>query len=159
MNGIDVHVLMPADLEQIKEILVERGNFVAIEIEVAMEVCDEAARHPFQEYYGYCAKVGDLVAGFIVFGLIPMTDRCWDLYWIAVAPRFARAGVGRLLAETMEKIVSEQKGRQVHIDTSSLPSYLPACRFYEKVGFKLVARFEDFYRQGDDKLAYVKVYE
>lgn len=159
MSQIDVHILIPADLVQIKEILIERGNFLAIEIEVAMEVCGEAAFHPFQEYYGYCAKVGDIVAGFIVFGLIPMTDRCWDLYWIAVAPRFARAGVGRLLAATMEKVITEQHGRQVHIDTSSLPTYVPACRFYEKIGFRLAARFTDFYRQGDDKLAYVKVYE
>ncbi len=158
MNKLAVHVLIPADLAQIKEILSERGNFLAMEIEVAMEVCDEAAQHPFQEYYGYCAKVGDIVAGFIVFGLIPMTDRCWDLYWIAVAPRFARAGVGQMLADAMEKVVSGQRGRQVHIDTSSLPTYLPACRFYEKMGFQLVARFADFYRQGDDKLAYVKHY-
>lgn len=151
-----IHVLLPGDLDQIKQILIDRGNFLAMEIEVAMEVCDEAAVHPFQEYYGYCAKEGDRVAGFIVFGLIPMTDRCWDLYWIAVAPAFARAGVGQLLAQAMEKLIAELKGRQIHIDTSSLPSYLPACRFYEKMGFTLAARLQNFYRAGDDKLIYVK---
>ena len=159
MSRIDIHVLLPADLAQIRQILIDRGNFIALEIEVAMEVCEEAAWHPFQEYYGYCAKAGETVAGFIVFGLIPMTDRCWDLYWIAVAPGFARAGVGQSLANAMEKIIIEQGGRQIHIDTSSLPTYLPACRFYEKVGFRLTARLKDFYREGDDKLIYVKVYQ
>ena len=159
MSRIGIQVLLPADLEQIKQILIDRGNFVEVEVEVAMEVCDEAAAHPFQEYYGYCAKDGDRVAGFIVFGLIPMTDRCWDLYWIAVAPDFARAGVGLMLAESMEKIIAEMKGRQIHIDTSSLPTYLPACRFYEKIGFMLEARLKDFYRVGDDKLIYVKELE
>lgn len=156
MTRIGIHVLLPGDLGQIEQILVDRGNFVAVEVEVALEVCGEAAAHPFQEYYGYCAKEGDRVAGFIVFGLIPMTDRCWDLYWIAVAPDFARAGVGQMLAEDMERIITELKGRQVHIDTSSLPTYLPACRFYEKMGFSLEARLKDFYRAGDDKLIYVK---
>lgn len=156
MNHCQIHVLLPADLDQIKQILIERGNFVAIEIEVAMEVCTAAAEHPFQEYYGYTAKDGDTVAGFIVFGQIPMTDRCWDLYWIAVAPGAGRAGVGQLLAATMEKVISDLQGRQIHIDTSSLPTYLPACRFYEKIGFARQARLKDFYRQGDDKLIYVK---
>jgi len=156
MSRIGIHVLLPADLDQIKQILIDRGNFVEVEIEVAMEVCDDAATHPFQEYYGYCAKDGDRVAGFIVFGLIPMTDRCWDLYWIAVAPAFAREGVGLMLAEYMEKIIAELQGRQIHIDTSSLPSYLPACCFYEKIGFSLEARLKNFYRAGDDKMIYVK---
>lgn len=156
MSTPALHVLLPADLGQIEQILIDRGNFVAVEIEVAMEVCGEAANHPFQEYYGYCAKEGGRVTGFIVFGLIPMTDRCWDLYWIAVAPAFARAGVGQRLAASMEKIIVELKGRQIHIDTSSLPTYLPACRFYEKIGYRLEARLKDFYRAGDDKLIYVK---
>ncbi len=159
MSQIAIHVLLPEDIAQIKQILIDRGNFVEIEIDVAMEVCEEAAKHPFQEYYGYCAKDGDTVAGFIVFGLIPMTDRCWDLYWIAVATRFARAGIGQMLADAMEKIITDQRGRQVHIDTSSLPTYQPACRFYEKVGFTLAARLKDFYREGDDKLIYVKIYK
>ena len=156
MSRLGIYVLLPEDLAQIKQILSDRGNFVEVEIEVAMEVCFEAATHPFQEYYGYCAKDRDKVAGFIVFGLIPMTDRCWDLYWIAVAPSFARQGVGLMLAQYMETIIAELKGRQIHIDTSSLPSYLPACRFYEKNGFSLEARLNDFYRVGDDKLIYVK---
>ncbi len=152
-----IHIMVPEDLDQIEQLLIDRGNFLAMEVEVAIEVCDEAARHPFQEYYGYCAKVGEVVAGFIVFGLIPMTDRCWDLYWIGVAPTFGRRGVGQLLASAMEKVITDLKGRQIHIDTSSLATYLPACRFYEKMGFTLEARLQDFYRQGDDKLIYVKL--
>jgi ribosomal protein S18 acetylase RimI-like enzyme len=149
--------MVPADLDQIQQLLIDRGNFLAMEVAVAMEVCEEAARQPFQEYYGYCAKVGAVVAGFIVFGLIPMTDRCWDLYWIGVAPAFARTGVGLLLASAMERVITDLQGRQIHIDTSSLPTYIPACRFYEKMGFTLEARLKDFYRQGDDKLIYVKI--
>jgi len=158
MTEPTIRVLIPADLEQIKQLLSDRGNFLALEIEVALEVCEEAALHPFQEYYGYSAKVGEVVAGFIVFGLIPMTDRCWDLYWIAVAPAFGRVGVGRRLVATMEQVITDLKGRQVHIDTSSLPTYTPAHRFYEKIGFIQAACLQDFYRQGDDKLIYVKVY-
>jgi ribosomal protein S18 acetylase RimI-like enzyme len=157
MSQIAIRVLLPADLGQIKQILIDRGHFVEREQAAAMEVCFEAAAHPFQEYYAYCAKDGDRVAGFVVFGLIPMTDRCWDLYWIAVAPSFARQGVGQVLMQYMEKILSELQGRQIHVDTSSLPAYLPACRFYGKSGFSLEARLRDFYQAGNDKLIYVRL--
>lgn len=156
MSQIALCVLLPTDLDQVKRLLIDLGNFVERELAAAMEVCEEAARHPFQEYYGYCAKDGTRIAGFIVFGVIPMTDRCWDLYWIAVAPAFARQGIGQSLARYMVKIIVELQGRQIHVDTSSLPAYLPACRFYEKIGFILTARLSDFYRVGADKLIYVK---
>ena len=37
------------------------------------------------------------VLGYACFGPTPMTERTWDLYWIAVAPNAKRAGVGRAL--------------------------------------------------------------
>ncbi|MDD5758888.1 MAG: GNAT family N-acetyltransferase [Desulfobulbaceae bacterium] len=156
MSRFSICVLLPSDLAPIRQLLTDLHNFVEREIAAAVEVCEEAARHPFQEYYGYCAKEDDRVVGFIVFGVIPMTERCWDLYWLAVAPAFARQGVGQRLAGYMEKIIVEAQGRQIHVDTSSLPAYLPACRFYDKVGFALRARLADFYRVGADKLIYVK---
>lgn len=156
MSQLAICVLLPSDLAPIRQLLTDLDTFVGREIEAAMEVCEEAAKHPFQEYYGYCSKEGGTVAGFIVFGVIPMTERCWDLYWLAVAPAFARQGVGLGLVSYMEKIIAEAQGRQIHVDTSSLPAYLPACRLYGKVGFTLRARLADFYRVGADKLIYVK---
>lgn len=122
-----------------------------------MEVCAEAGRHPFQDYCGLCAKEGEGLAGFLVFGPIPMTDRGWQLYWLAVAPSHARRGIGQRLLEAMEGEILARHGRQIHIDTSSLPAYLPARRLYEKNGFHLVAQLPDFFRDGSHKLLYLRM--
>lgn len=156
MNGLGIHVLLPADQAQISQILINWGHFRPEAVDAALEFCEEAACHPFQQYYGYCAKVGNVVAGFVVFGLAPLADRCWDLYWIGVAPIFSRQGVGEALLGYAENIVVGQQGRQIHIETSSRSDFAPACFFYEKMGFAMVARLKNYYRQGEDKLMYVK---
>ncbi|MBA3014535.1 MAG: GNAT family N-acetyltransferase [Proteobacteria bacterium] len=156
MSLLGIHVLLPSDQVQITQILKGWDHFSSEAIDAAMEFCEEAACHPFQQYYGYCAKVDRVVVGFVVFGLAPLTDRCWDLYWIGVAPRFSRQGVGEALVRYMEHIIIGQHGRQVYIDTSSLSDFIPACRFYQKMGFRNIACLKDYYRQGDDKLIYVK---
>lgn len=157
MNSFNIHVLLPSDQAQIRGIMSEWGFFSPAAVDAAMEFCEEASCHPFQQYYGYVIKAGNVVAGFAVFGLAPLTDRCWDLYWIGVAPRFSRKGIGEALVRYMEDIVIGQHGRQIHIDTSSLPSFVPACRFYEKMGFLKTACLKDYYRQGEAKIIYVKV--
>ena len=148
-------VLLPADLDQARQIMIAWGHFLALEIEAAMEVGGEAAHHPFQDYIGLAIKQGEQLAGWIVFGPIPMTDRCWQLYWLVVAPPLARQGIGQRLMAAMTETVQQEQGRQLHLDTSSLPAYLPARRFYEKNGFRLVAQLPDFFRKGSHKLLYV----
>lgn len=157
MTSVGIHVLLPSDRGQIRQILNDWGHFSPGAVGAAMEFCDEAACHPFQEYYGYCAKDGGIVTGFVVFGLAPLADRCWDLYWMGVAPQRSRQGVGGALLRYAENIVTGQRGRQIHIDTSSRPDFIPARCFYEKMGFRLAARLVDYFRQGDDKIIYVKV--
>lgn len=157
MNSFGIHVLLPSDQIQIRQIISDWGFFSPAAVGAAMDFCEEAYCRPFQQYYGYVVKAGKVVLGFVVFGLAPLTDRCWDLYWIGVAPRSSRKGIGETLAKYMENIIMGQHGRQIHIDTSSLPSFVPACRFYEKMGFLRTASLKDYYRQGEDKLIYVKV--
>lgn len=156
VSQLDISVLLPEDLPQIREMLVGQSIFCEVEVESAMAICGDAASCPFQEYYGYCLKAGGAVLGYIVFGRIPMTDRCWDLYWLAVTPANSRTGVGQRLVRYMESIVTASDGRQIHVETSSVPGFWPACRFYEKMGYRLAARLNDYYRPGADKLMYMK---
>jgi len=151
-----IHVLLPADRLEVGRIVNDWGHFSPAAIREALEFCDEAACHPFQEYYGYCAKRSATVSGFIIFGLAPLADRCWDLYWIGVAPRFTRQGVGRTLLGYMETVVIGQHGRQIHVETSSRPAFAPARALYETMGFFRKACMADYFCPGDDKLIYVK---
>jgi ribosomal protein S18 acetylase RimI-like enzyme len=45
------------------------------------------------------------------------------------------------------------------IETSSQPKYLPTRKFYEKLGYREMARIPDFYRPGDDRVIFGKYLE
>lgn len=151
-----VGVLLPGDLGQVAEILRDQRIFLPMEIERALEVCQEAAHHPFQDYWGYRAVRHGRVVGFVVFGPIPMTLGCWDIYWLAVDPACRRSGIGRQLLAYMEEQVRRQQARHLYVETSSLPGFAPARCLYEGMGFACQACLVDYFRPGVDKLVYGK---
>jgi len=153
-----IRSLIPEDKPKIRRIVEQTGTFNKEEVQVAMELLDEALSYPErQDYYVRCAvdELGSL-AGFICFGPISMTHGCYDLYWIAVDERFSRQGVGGKLLEHMEDFVVKKKARRIYVDTSSTPGYEAARSFYEKYGYRVACALDSFYRQGDDKIIFAK---
>jgi ribosomal protein S18 acetylase RimI-like enzyme len=131
------------------------SNFNAEEVELAREVIGDALDSDQHGYHLLVAVARDgQLLGFICYGQIPITDRRWDLYWIAVDPRQARGGIGSRLLHAMESRLG--RGTRVYVDTSSTEGYAAARSFYERHGYQVAGRFPDFYRQGDDKIVYVK---
>jgi GNAT superfamily N-acetyltransferase len=153
-----IRSLIPGDKPKIRRIVEQMGTFNKEEIRVAMELLDEALSYPErQDYYVRCAvdELGSL-AGYICFGPIPMTDGCYDLYWIVVDQQFSRQGVGGKLLADMEGFVVKKEARRIYVDTSSTPGYRTARAFYEKHGYRVACVLDSFYREGDDKMIFVK---
>jgi ribosomal protein S18 acetylase RimI-like enzyme len=153
-----IRPIIPQDKEKLFRLLTQRGTFNEKEIEVAMEVIEDSLLYPEkEEYYTFCAlNDTDELAGFICFGPIPMTDGCYDLYWIAVDEKFSRNGVGEKLLEKMEDFAMSEKARRIYSDTSSTDPYAAARFFYKKHGFDVIAVLDDFYRNGDHKMIFMK---
>ena len=123
-----------------------------------MELVDDVLRHGEKsDYRILCAMEGPRVlTGYICFGLIPMTDKCYDLYWIVVDKKYAGQGVGGELLQEMEKLVAGKRGRHLYVETSSTPAYKAARAFYKKHGYRPVCTLNHFYRQGDHKVVFMK---
>jgi ribosomal protein S18 acetylase RimI-like enzyme len=155
-----IRPLEPRDRQRLLEIVTATGNFTAAEIEIALEVIDEALAdraHPRGDYRVFVAADDTgRVVGYECHGPTPATDGTYDLYWIAVDPACQGAGIGRSLLAFAEGDVRETGGRLLLIETSSQESYNDTIRFYEKSGYPLAARIKDFYRPGDDKLVFAK---
>jgi ribosomal protein S18 acetylase RimI-like enzyme len=136
----------------------QRGTFNENEVQVALDVFDEALRRPEKgDYYAFCAVDGHgRFAGYICFGPIPMTEGCYDLYWIVVDKAFSRRGLGGELLGFMEDFAIKQGTRRIYVDTSSTSPYEPARSFYEKHGYRVACLLEDFYRKGDHKVILMK---
>lgn len=152
-----IRPLIKNDRDPIHKMLSHLNNFNQDEKRVALEAIDAALRSPDDEYSVLCAHLrqGDLL-GFICFGPKPLTEDCYNLYWIAVDKKFSRRGIGAELMLSMEEELLRKKARRIYIDTSSTQQYEAVRLFYEKCGFQVDSIQNDFYRIGDDKIIYRK---
>lgn len=149
--------LQAADREPIARILRETGVFREEEVAVGLELVDESLNPgPTTDYRWIVAERAGRVAGFACFGPVPLTDASFDLYWIAVDPEARGAGIAAMMDEAACLEARRLGGRWLLAETSSLPAYEPARRFYLRRGYSLLARIPDFYRVGDDRLTFGK---
>lgn len=143
-----------ADIEPIMEIVHRTKFFRSIEEEIAREVLTDSLTDP--SYQSYALEVQGKVCGWICFGPTACTIGTYDIYWIAVEPACQHQGFGSQLLAFAEQQIARQGGRLMVIETSGSPLYQPTQRFYEKNGYQLVARVDDFYAEGDPKLIFTK---
>jgi len=147
----------PSDRGAVRSIVERTGFFRTDEIDVAVELVDErVVRGPVSGYHFVFADFDVELAGYACFGPIACTIGSFDLYWIAVDPRFQRCRLGRKLMAAVESRIAAVGGRRIYIDTSGREQYAATRAFYERNGFHCDARLKGFYAPGDDRLIYVK---
>ena len=153
-----IRPLVFKDKSSVLHLIEGTRTFNEVEIQVAAEVIDDALSHPEKSDYHIFSAVdaSDSPNGYICFGPIPMTQDRYDLYWIAVDKTASRQGVGGKLLEFMEASLMRKGPGRVYVDTSSTPPYQAARAFYEKHGYRLVCVLDDFYREGDHKMIFMK---
>jgi ribosomal protein S18 acetylase RimI-like enzyme len=149
-----------SDVGGLSQLVAALDVFDSAERAVAVELLEERLRHGEPSgYFFVLADVGNELAGYSAWGPVPLTASSFDLYWIAVHPRYQRLGLGReLLAET-ERLVARRGGARLYIETSSRPVYTRTRAFYVQAAYREVARLPDFYAEGDAKIIYCKVIE
>ena len=149
--------LRSSDRQQLEQILVSCDAFTSAEVACALELLDSVLNNPDQQDYEVIvADFAGQVAGYVLFGAVPLTQGNYDLYWIATNPELHGQGFGRkLMAETEERLQA-RGARMLCLETSSQDFYQRTRRFYEQGGYHEEARIRDFYRPGDDRITYVK---
>lgn len=149
--------LRAEDIPFLDEILRATEAFTDEEVSVAIELLETVLNDPRQTDYEVAVdEHGGRVAGYVLYGPVPLTEGAYDLYWIAVDPAAQGSGVGRRLVVHTEKVVKQRGGRLLCLETSSQGGYQRTRNFYERAGFVEESRIRDFYKPGDDRLTYVK---
>ena len=147
--------LREGDEERVRRLVASCGNFSGDEETIAAELVAEGLAKGGSSGYRYLlAEREDRLAGFVIYGDIPGTERRYDLYWIAAHPDYRRQGIGRLLLEAVEKDVRALGGTHLFIDTASTPVYAAARAFSRARGYRKVAEIADFFRDGDGKVIF-----
>lgn len=156
VESLLLRVPLADDRERVGEMVEATGVFRGSEIDIALEVFDDATANPGKDYYGLGAYDGAQLIGFTLYGRTPGTEATWDLYWIVVDPAGHRRGVGRQLMEATEGLVRELGGRLIIVETSSREDYGPTRAFYEALEYDRAARIPDYYADGDDLIVFTK---
>ena len=146
-----------SDRKAVHEFIKATNFFRPDEVDVAMEVFDEAvAKGPDDHYQSYVIDVDGKPVGWVCFGPTPCTIGTFDLYWIAVDPACQSKGYGKVLMSFAEQEIKKRGGRLVIVETSGRPSYIATRKFYLKIGYLESSRVWDFYALNDDKIIYIK---
>ena len=132
--------------------------FTQEEVKCVDELWDENQAEGAENsgYYFIVDKDDGQVMGYTCYGPRALTDRTYDLYWIAVGPNARRGGVGRGLLAATEDAIRKLDGRLLIVETSGLPKYEPTRAFYLATGYTLEATLKDFYTDGDDLVIFTK---
>jgi ribosomal protein S18 acetylase RimI-like enzyme len=150
---IEIRFMSSEDKPRVIKILRGTPEFKPFEVAVAEELIDSYLDDPSGSgYHILVAEVDSTVAGYICYGLTPLTEGTWDIYWIAVAREKQGQGIGSALMQSAEKEIVKAKGRLAIIETSSTPAYEKTRHFHLSHGYEIVARIPDFYAPGDDRL-------
>jgi len=149
--------LIASDLHSLREILVATESFSAVEVECAMNLLETVLNDPGQkDYQVIVADHEGGVAGYVLYGPVPLTEGNYDLYWIATDPDLHGKGVGRQLMKETERRMRVTDTRMLCLETSSQGNYARTRKFYQQAGYLEESRIRDFYRPGDDRITYVK---
>jgi len=147
-----------ADGDQISDIAARTGMFNAEEVKCVAEIWQQHLDFGIQAsgYTFFVEKEDKKVLGFVCVGPRSLTDRVYDLYWIAVDPIAQRRGVGRRLLEKAEASVRDLGARMMVIETSGIEKYAGTRAFYLSCGYVHEATLRDLYADGDDLCIYTK---
>jgi GNAT superfamily N-acetyltransferase len=152
-----IRLTTPEDTPALVEIARGTGVFKPIELVALQEVLDDYHAHEQEQGHRAVTYAQDgRPIGFAYYAPAAMTDRTWYLYWIAVDKATHARGIGSQLLAAAEREISDQGGRMLLIETSSLPHYELTRRFYLKQGYELACQLADFYADGDDLVVFRK---
>lgn len=144
-----------SDSRAVQRILSTAGVFSAEEIEVGTQMANDTFLQGSDatelDFLFLDDEQGEVCA-YACFGRTLLTARCWDLYWLVTDPACQGCGLAARLMTVMGNEIIDRNGQWLFAETSSLPHYQPARRFYERAGFALMATIPDFYKDGDSKL-------
>jgi len=145
------------EADQVVNVARETGVFNEEEIAAVEELIqDYLAKGEASCYRFLSYRLDGRVAGFACYGRRSLTRGTFDLFWIGTAPGTQRRGVGAALLRQVEQNICSLGGRLAIVETSSLPEYEPARRFYDSHGYRREAVIADFYDEGDDLVLYSK---
>ncbi len=139
------------DARSVEELVRAARVFSTAEIAIARELVEEnlAKGDGGSGYHFIIADGSDGIDGYTCFGPIAATAGRYELYWIAVREAGRRSRLGQRLLKATEDAVRAQGGVYLIAETSGLPGYEAARKFYRAQGYHVMGTIADWHADGD----------
>jgi ribosomal protein S18 acetylase RimI-like enzyme len=149
-----VRKTIPSDVPAVLAIIESSGQFDADALEHVKETLSSYFATGSEALW--LTADDDEVVGVAYCVPEPVTNGTWNLLMLWTRQDRHGQGHGSALVKHVEEILEECGVRLLIVETSSLPDFAPARKFYDRCGFQQEARVKDFFADGDDKLIYSK---
>ena len=148
--------LRDADESAVMNIVLNSGEFDADGVEhVRSSLAEHLANADSPELW-LVPEIDGAACGVAYTRPEPVTSGTWNLLMLWLAEGFEGQGLGTALVEETVAQLRTRGARLLIVETSGTDGFATARRFYERAGFTLEARIEDFFDTGDAKLVYTK---
>lgn len=151
-----VRAAVADDRDRIVAAVLSSGLFGAEDIGVVVQLLEEYFARPSSAHVCLVCADSELLDGVAYAQPAPAADRVWYLTMIAVRRDEQRSGAGTALLSAIEAELTTRGQRLLLIETSALPAYESARRFYARAGYAEEARVGDFHEDGDDMVLFRK---
>lgn len=152
-NFSNIRLLKPSDLSKLKEILDQIELFPSYMLE---EMVKPFFQDPeCEDIWCVCEHDGEAIA---LLYCVPeqLTESTWNMLALGVEPSSQRQGVGALLINHIEQVLSRLGPVTLLVETSSLPTHDGPRRLYDRLGYREEAVITDFWSKGDHKVIFWK---
>lgn len=159
MTPLDSPTVRPAvarDTDGIVDAVLASGLFGPEDVGVVVDLLDRHLADSSSDHVCLVSTSSDVIDGVAYAQPTPAADRVWYLTMIAVRPDAQRTGAGTALLRAVETELTARGQRLLLIETSALPAYESARRFYARAGYDEEARVRDFHEDGDDMVLFRK---
>jgi len=145
------------DRNKIYSLLSSEGFFTPREIAYGMNLFDRRFREgDTSDFRFMMMEQGAALLGYGCYGLLPLCNRRYHIYWLAVGHRHKKQGIGTMLEEAIAADIRHLGGDKIYAEHSNRGDINPEKTFYNRCGYHLVATIPDYYADGDDMLLFEK---
>ena len=85
-----------------------------------------------------------------------LTDGTYNLLAIGVSQDSQRKGIAMEMMKYIEQLLKYKDARILIVETSSDDAQIGARKFYKKIGYAQEAVIRDFWKEGEDKIVFLK---
>jgi ribosomal protein S18 acetylase RimI-like enzyme len=151
--NVAIRPIIQTDISYLKEVLDSIELFPA---EILEDMISDFFTNPGNEEIWFTATEFNIPISLGYCAPEKLTDGTFNLYAIGVKNSLQGKGIGKLMMAYIEHELKLQGHRILMVETSSTDDFVLTRKFYENIDYTKEAVIRDFWKDGDDKVIYVK---